>query len=256
MDYLKRFSLEGKNALVTGASSEQGLCCGMAKALNGAGAKVAMLDISDRVHTLVESLGGEKAGFYSVQGDLTDASSREDAFEKVLQIFDDKLDILLNGAGIQFRKEAIDFPEDAWNRVVSINLNATFFLSQLAARNMINNGKGKIINIASLTSFVASRNIPAYSASKGGVMQLTKALSNEWCSLGVNVNAIAPGYMITELTKDLVETDLGKSYTARIPAGRWGISEDLMGPVVFLASEASDYMSGVTIPVDGGFLGF
>jgi 2-deoxy-D-gluconate 3-dehydrogenase len=121
---------------------------------------------------------------------------------------------------------------------------------------MIPQGRGKIINIASLCSYFGSRNVPAYVASKGGVMQLTKALSNEWCALGINVNAIAPGYMKTKMTENLIDTDLGRTHTTRIPAGRWGEGKDLKGAVVFLASEASDYVSGAMIPVDGGYLGF
>ena len=130
-----------------------------------------------------------------------------------------------------------------------------FFMCQLAAKVMEPQGRGKIINIASMTSYVASRRVVAYAASKGGVMQLTKALSNEWAKLGINVNAIAPGYMDTELTADMINTEQGKAHTARIPMGRWGKPKDLEGVTVFLASAASDYISGAIIPVDGGYLG-
>lgn len=249
------FSLENKNALVTGTSSERGLCWGMAQALHDAGAKVALLDISPNVHKLAESAGGKAAGYYSVQCDLTDEESRQKAFEQVLEYFNGKLDILVNGAGMQYREKVVDFPNDKWRRIIDINLNATFYMSQLAAKNMLQRKKGKIINIASLTSFCASRNVAAYAASKGGVMQLTKAMSNELCAMGINVNAIAPGYMRTELTNDLYSSELGKLHTTRIPAGRWGDGNDLKGVVIFLASDASDYVSGVTIPVDGGYLG-
>jgi 2-deoxy-D-gluconate 3-dehydrogenase len=131
-----------------------------------------------------------------------------------------------------------------------------FFASQAAAKVMLPRGSGRIINIASLCSFFGSRNIPAYVASKGGVMQLTKALSNEWRPQGISVNAIAPGYMKTRITENLIDTDLGRVHTGRIPAGRWGDGKDLMGAVVFLASDAADYISGAILPVDGGYLGF
>jgi len=256
MSILDSFSLEGKTALVTGASNDAGLCYGMAVALREAGAKVALLDISPDVHTLVKSLGGAENGYFSIQCDLCDEDSLEGAFDQAQELFGGAPDILLNGAGLQFRNEALTFPADKWRRIIDVNLSAMFFASQAAAKRMIPRGSGKIINVASLCSFFGSRNIPAYAASKGGVMQLTKALSNEWCALGINVNAIAPGYMKTKLTENLIDTDLGRTHTGRIPAGRWGEGKDLMGVVVFLASEASNYISGAIIPVDGGYLGF
>jgi len=256
MSILDSFSLAGKTALVTGASNDAGLCYGMAIALREAGAKVAIADISPNVHTLAETLGGASAGYYAIQCDLCDEGSLSDAFSKTLDLFGGRLDILLNGAGLQYRNEALTYPADKWRQIIDVNLNAMFFASQAAAKIMIPQGKGKIINVASLCSFFGSKNIPAYAASKGGVMQLTKALSNEWCAQGINVNAIAPGYMKTKLTENLIDTDLGRTHTGRIPAGRWGESKDLMGVVVFLASGASDYISGAIIPVDGGYLGF
>ena len=256
MGILEAFSLEGKNAILTGASNDAGLCYGMAIALHEAGARIVLLDISPDVYKLAESLGGEEKGYYAIQCDLCDADSLASAFEQALALFDGQLDILLNGAGLQYRNEALSFPADKWRGIIDVNLSAMFFACQAAAKAMIPKGKGKIINIASLTSYFGSRNIPAYAASKGGVMQLTKALSNEWCALGINVNAIAPGYMKTKLTENLIDTDLGRIHTGRIPAGRWGESKDLMGVTVFLASSASDYVSGAIIPVDGGYLGF
>ena len=249
------FSLEGKTALVTGAGNPKGLCYAMALALNQAGAQVILMDISPAVFEVAEALGGAGNRFYAVQADLSDSESMSNGFQASLDIFEGHIDILLNGAGIQYRCDAIDFPADKWHKVIDINLNATFFMSQMAARVMIEQGGGKIINIASMTSFFGSRRIPAYSASKGAVMQLTKALSNEWCSLGINVNAIAPGYMDTELTANLINTDQGRQTTERIPAKRWGKPADLGGVTVFLASPASDYISGAIIPVDGGYLG-
>ena len=256
MPILDAFSLEGKNALVTGVSNDAGLCYSMAIALREAGAKVALLDISPDVHSLAESLGGAENGYYAIQCDLCDEDSLEAAFARALSLFGGALDILLNGAGLQFRNEALTFPADKWRGIIDVNLSAMFFACQAAAKVMIPRGKGKIINIASLTSFFGSRNIPAYVASKGGVMQLTKALSNEWAPLGINVNAIAPGYMKTKLTESLIDTDLGRTHTSRIPAGRWGEGRDLMGVVVFLAGDASAYISGAIIPVDGGYAGF
>lgn len=252
---LQQFSLEGKNAIVTGAAKTSGLCYGMAKSLNDAGAKVVLIDVSEDVFSLVKTLGGAENRFYAVQADLCNQDSMKRGFDEALELLGGRLDILLNGAGIQYRCDAIDFPFDRWEKIIDINLNAVFAMSQLAVKAMTQNGGGKIINIASMTSFVASKRIPAYAASKGGVMQLTKALSNEWCSLGINVNAIAPGYMDTELTANMINTEQGKAHTARIPAGRWGKPDDLCGVIVFLASAASDYISGAIIPVDGGYLG-
>lgn len=168
-----------------------------------------------------------------------------------------ELDVLVNGAGVQYRCEALDFPLEQWNRVLAVNLTSVFQLSQLAAKIMVKRGKGKIINIASMTSYFGSELIPAYAASKGGIVQLTKALSNEWAAKGVTVNAIAPGYMITELTDSIKEKNPAQyqEITRRIPMHRWGSGEDLQGTVVFLSGSASDYISGAVLPVDGGYLG-
>lgn len=252
---LDMFSLQGKTAIVTGAAKTSGLCYGMAKALQEAGAKVCLMDVSPAVGELCEYMGGAKAGMYCVQANLLEQEALESGFAQAVEKLGGKLDILLNGAGLQYRADALEFPRERWDLILGVNLTALFFLSQAAARHMAGHGGGKIINIASMTSFVASRRIPAYAASKGGVMQVTKACSNEWAGLGINVNAIAPGYMATELTADMMQTEQGKAHTARIPMGRWGKSEDLAGAVVFLASSASDYISGAIIPVDGGYLG-
>ncbi len=247
--------LAGKKAIVTGAAKTTGLCCGMATSLHDAGAEVVLFDVAKEVYDLCESLGGEKAGYHAVQADLRDHESMEAGFKKAVELLGGRLDILLNGAGLQYRCDAIDFPAEKWDLVMDVNISAVFFMSQLAARVMKEQGGGKIINIASMCSFVASKRIPAYSASKGAVMQLTKALSNEWASMGINVNAIAPGYMATELTAGMLESDLGKMHMTRIPMGRWGKGSDLGGAIVFLASHASDYISGAVLPVDGGYLG-
>jgi 2-deoxy-D-gluconate 3-dehydrogenase len=249
------FSLKGKTAIVTGAAKTTGLCYGMAVAIHDAGAKVVLMDISPEVHNLAKTLGGAENNYLSVEANITDKASREAGFAKAVELLGGRLDILLNGAGIQFRCDAIEFPEEKWDSIIDINLSSMFLMCQLAGQIMIKQKCGKIINIASMTSYVASRRIVAYAASKGGVMQLTKALSNEWAGQGVNVNAIAPGYMATELTANMINTDQGKAHTARIPMGRWGNPEDLQGVTVFLASPASDYISGAIIPVDGGYLG-
>ena len=249
------FSLAGKTAVVTGAAKTTGLCYGMAVALHDAGARVVLMDLSPEVHNLAASLGGHENNYYSVEADITQEASRKAGMARALEYLDGRLDILLNGAGIQFRCDAIDFPEDKFRSVIDINLTSLFFMSQEAAKIMMQQGSGKIINIASMTCYMASRRIAAYAASKGGVMQATRAMSNEWAGKGINVNAIAPGYMATELTADMINTDIGKSHTARIPMSRWGKPEDLQGVTVFLASAASDYISGAIIPVDGGYLG-
>jgi 2-deoxy-D-gluconate 3-dehydrogenase len=249
------FSLKGKAAIVTGAAKTTGLCYDMAVALHDAGAKVVLVDISPEVHGLAKTLGGDENNYYAIQADITRQASREAAVSGALELLGGRLDILLNGAGIQFRCDAVDFPEDKFRSIIDINMTSLFFMCQLAGKIMLNQGSGKIINIASMTSFMASRRIAAYAASKGAVMQLTKALSNEWAGKGINVNAIAPGYMATELTADMINTEQGKAHTARIPMGRWGKPEDLRGVTVFLASAASDYISGAIIPVDGGYLG-
>ncbi len=252
---LELFDLTGKTALVTGAAKTTGLCYGMARALHDAGATVVLMDVSAEVFELAKGLGGEAARYYAVQANLTDDESMKAGFEKAVAHLKGKLDILVNGAGIQYRCDAIDFPAEKWMQIMNINLNSVFLLSQLAGKIMLAQGSGRIINIASMTSFTGSKRIPAYAASKGGIMQLTKALSNEWCGQGVNVNAIAPGYMLSEFWLGKTDSEQGRAHTARIPAGRWGTAEDLEGVTIFLASEASNYVSGAIIPVDGGYLG-
>ena len=171
-----------------------------------------------------------------------------------MEIFGGRLDILLNGAGTQYRCPAAEFPAEQWERLIGINLSAMFYMCQLAGRIMLRQNAGKIINIASMNSFRGGHIVPAYSASKGGVVQLTRALSNEWMPRGIQVNAIAPGFMETELSHDMMVSEVGQAITKRIPAGRWGRPSDLDGVTLFLASEASNYVSGNVIQVDGGYL--
>lgn len=252
----EKFSIAGKKAIVTGGA--RGLCYSMAESLHEAGAEVVLIDISEEsLVEAVDELGNNGAKVHYVVGDLSKLDKLEEVYNAALDKLDGQIDILINGAGIQYRCKAEDFPLEKWNAVIGINLSAVFVLSQMAGRTMLKQKSGKIINIASMTSFFGSEMVPAYAASKGGVMQITKALSNEWAQNGINVNAIAPGYMETKLTADMKEKNPAQyeEITGRIPAHRWGKPEDLQGIVVFLSSSASDYISGAIIPVDGGYLG-
>ncbi|MGM9579172.1 MAG: SDR family oxidoreductase [Evtepia sp.] len=254
-EYMQNFSLEGQKAIVTGGAA--GLCYAMAEGLHKAGAEVVLVDVSPSVEDSAAKLGAEGAPVHWVIGDLSQQDAIPQIYSQALDKLGGRLDILLNGAGIQFRCKAEDFPAERWNKIIDINLNAVFFLAQLAGRTMLDQGYGRIINVASMTSWFGSEMIPAYSASKGAVAQLTKALSNEWSGRGVNVNAIAPGYMVTKLTADMKEKNPRQyeEITGRIPMHRWGQPEDLQGTVVFLASKAASYVTGAIIPVDGGYLG-
>ena len=250
------FDIKGKKIIITGGS--RGLGFGMSKALHQAGATLVIIASNEnRLKNCVEELDDNTATVYYVAADLSNNSDLQNTFDRALGMLNGSIDVLINCAGIQYRCPAATFPADKWNAVINLNLTSTFIMSQLAGNIMIKQGYGKIINIASMTSFFGSVMIPAYSASKGGVMQLTKALSNEWAEHGVTVNAIAPGYMETELTSDmkLKNPEQYREITNRIPAKRWGTPDDLGGIVIFLSSSASDYISGAIIPVDGGYLG-
>lgn len=190
-----------------------------------------------------------------VVADLTDRVQLDDAFRQSMELLGGRLDILVNCAGMQKRMDSVDFSREDWDAVVALNQNAVFFLSQLAAREMEKQHKGKIINIASMLSYLGGYRVPAYTATKTAVMGLTRALTNEWIAKGINVNAIAPGYIATDMNRPLMEDSVrNQEILSRIPAGGWGDPEAFKAVVVFLASEASDYISGVTLPVDGGFL--
>jgi 2-deoxy-D-gluconate 3-dehydrogenase len=250
---LDEFSLQGRVALVTGAA--RGLGQGLALALAEAGADVALLDRSGSPETAeqIEALGRRAM---SIECDLLDAGV--EALGRVVRsVVDDlgRLDVLVNNAGIIRRQPAIEFTEENWDNVLDINLRAVFFLSQAAARVMTGAGGGKIINIASMLSFQGGITVPSYTAAKSAVAGITRALANEWSRLGINVNAIAPGYMATDNTAPLrADESRSTAILERIPAGRWGTPEDLKGVAVFLASEASTYVHGAIIPVDGGWL--
>lgn len=252
-DILNKFNLEGKKIIVTGGA--RGLNYGIAEGLHYAGAELVLLDILDQVHESASRLSDQGAPVYGVQGDITDKASREQAYGEALGKLGGRLDVLINGAGIQYRCEAIDFPEDKFRQILDVNLIGLYFMAQLAARTMIPQGHGRIINIGSLSTIFGASMIAGYTASKGGVSQVSKVMSTEWAGHGINVNCICPGYMVTELTKDLKDKN-PKQYeniNTRIPKGRWGTSEDLQGIAVFLASDAADYITGVSILVDGGY---
>jgi len=250
---LDQFKLDGRVALVTGA--RRGLGRGFALALAEAGADVALLDRSDATETreLITRLGRRSL---SVTCDLSTATVDE-LGAVVGQVVDElgRLDILVNNAGIIRRAPAVDVSETDWNDVLQVNLNAVFFLSQAAGRVMIGQGGGKIINVASMLTFQGGVLVPSYTAAKHGVAGVTRALANEWASTNVNVNAIAPGYMATENTAPLrADEARAQAILDRIPAGRWGTPDDLMGAVVFLASDAARYVQGAILPIDGGWL--
>lgn len=247
----KLFNLEGNVAIVTGAST--GLGQGMSLALAEAGANMVLVDYVDSAITLdkIKSMGRE---VIQVIVDLIKMESIKVVVDKTIERFG-KIDILINNAGIIRRTPAIDFSEKDWDDVMSINSKTVFFLSQAVAKYMIPRKRGKIISVASLLSFQGGITVPSYSASKGAVAQITKALANEWAQHGINVNAIAPGYMVTNNTQKLREDPVRfKAISDRIPAGRWGEPSDLGGAAVFLASSASDYVNGHVLVVDGGWM--
>lgn len=247
------FDLTGKKAIVTGGS--QGLGRGMATGLHNAGAEVVIIDISDKALETAEQLSQEGAKVYAVKGNLMDRTDLERAFREAVQLLGGKLDILVNNAGTHDRRAALELPVESWDRVLELNITAVFQLCKLAGEVMTQQGNGKIISTASMLSFIGGFNATAYAVSKGGIAQLTKSLSNEWAGKNIQVNAIAPGYMATEMNTDLMaDTVRMPQVSARIPAGRWGTPEDLEGVVVFLASDASNYITGAVIPVDGGYL--
>ena len=250
---LSQFSLENKKSIIVGGAGDLGLA--MVEALLEAGSEVVIIDLDEKIFSICENLKTDGYKVHAIKADVSDRSQIRTSFESAINILDGKLDVLINSAGIQRRHPSEVFPEKDWDDVIAINLEATFFYCQLAANIMIPNGGGKIVNIASMMSFFGGITIPAYAASKGGVSQLTKALSNDWASKGITVNAIAPGYMDTQLNVALINDPLRNAEALnRIPMKRWGNGSDLKGLTVFLSSEASDYISGTVIPVDGGYL--
>lgn len=246
------FDLSGKVALVTGANT--GIGQAIAVALARAGADIAAVDIVplDETKGLVEAAGRR---FHGIKADLTTIAPVAGLVEETVATLG-QVDILVNNAGLIRRADAVDFSEADWDLVMNINIKTVFFLCQAFGRYAIDNGrKGKIINIASMLSFQGGIRVPSYTASKSGVAGITKLLANEWAGKGINVNALAPGYVATNNTAQLrADAQRSAEILGRIPAGRWSEPADLGGPAVFLASDASDYVHGTILPVDGGWL--
>ena len=247
---LDKLGLKGKVAIVTGSNT--GLGQGICRAFAEAGALVA--GVSRRPSTETAQMLG--AGFHNIIADLSSSSVADGIIAQTVNRFG-RVDILVNNAGLIKRCDSLDFSEEDWDSVLNVNLKTAFFLSQSAAKQFIKQGTGgKIINIASMLSYQGGVRVPSYTASKSAIRGVTMTLANEWARYGINVNAIAPGYMATNNTEALrQDEERSADILARIPAGRWGTPADLEGAAVFLASEASDYVNGFTLAVDGGWLG-
>lgn len=249
---LDMFRLDGKVAIVTGANTGlgQGMCVGLAEA----GAKVVGVArrSCDETEAKIKEIGGE---FTTVIADLSTTDVIDTVVEQSLKAYG-RIDILVNNAGIIKREDAIEYSMEDWDAVCAVNQKEVFFLCQAVAKQFIKQGEGgKIINVASMLSYQGGIRVPAYTASKSAVLGLTKALANEWAKYNININAIAPGYMVTNNTQQIREDkDRSDSILDRIPAGRWGTPDDMKGTVVWLASRASDYVNGFTVAVDGGWL--
>lgn len=255
MNILDQFRLDGKTALVTGC--RRGIGRGFAQALAEAGADII------GVSAQMEASGSDVekdilARGKKFKGYACDFSDRKAVYAFVARVKKDfpRVDILINNAGIILRKPAAEHPDEIWDKVIETNLNAQFILAREFGKEMVARGKGKIVFTASLLSFQGGITVPGYAASKGGIATLTMALSNEWAGKGVNVNAIAPGYAATDNTAALQADKVrNEQILARIPAGRWGTPDDFKGAVVFLCSEAANYISGAILVVDGGWMG-
>lgn len=249
---LDSFDLQGKVAVVTGCDT--GLGQGMALCLAQAGCDVVGVNIVEPTET-IEKMAGTGRRFIDIRANLMKLDDIPGIVERAVAELG-RIDILVNNAGIIRREDAINFSEQDWDDVMNINVKSVFFMSQAVAKQFIAQGEGgKIINIASMLSFQGGIRVPSYTASKSGVMGVTRLMANEWASHGINVNAIAPGYMATNNTAALrADKERNQAILDRIPADRWGTPEDLGGPCVFLASKASDYINGYTIAVDGGWL--
>ena len=249
---LDQFNLSGRVAIVTGCST--GLGQGMSYGLAEAGADIVGIDYVDFPETqaTIEGMGRR---FLEIKADLSGLEPVEGIIQRTVETFG-KLDILVNNAGIIRRADAIEFTEKDWDDVMNLNIKTLFFLSQAAARQFIKQeSRGKIINIASILSYQGGIRVPSYTASKSGVMGVTRLMANEWAKYNININAIAPGWMATNNTAPLrADPVRSKEILGRIPAGRWGTPDDLKGAAVFLASDASDYVNGYTLAVDGGWL--
>lgn len=252
-DYKEKFSVAGKKCIVTGGA--QGLSRGMAEGLLENGAEVVLMDLqAEKLQAVVDEYKAMGYQAYGVVGDLSKKTEIDRMFDQAMELLGGKLDVMIPAAGIQRRYEPWEFPEEMWRLVIDVNLNHVWFMCQRAVQVMKDQDTiGKIINIASMNTYFGGTTVPAYSAAKSAVSGLTRSLASDCADHNICCNAIAPGYMDTEMCANMTQARKDEC-TARIPAGRWGLPEDLKGPVLFLASSASDYLNGVTIPVDGGYL--
>jgi 2-deoxy-D-gluconate 3-dehydrogenase len=253
MNVNRLFDLSGQTALVTGCN--KGIGRSLALALASAGADI--VGVAGSLEPVGSEIGKEVAALgRSFTGHRADLSDRDDLYGFIREVGDRRIDILVNNAGTILRKPAADYPDEYWDKVMSVNLDAPFILAREFGRAMLERGKGKIIFTCSLLSFQGGVTVPAYAASKGALSSLIKALANEWASKGVNVNGIVPGYIATDNTEALRnDPDRNKAILSRIPAGRWGEPEDFQGAIIYLASSASDYVHGTLLTVDGGWMG-
>ena len=252
-NYQEKFSVEGKACIVTGGA--QGLSKGMAEGLLENGCKVVLMDVqAQKLEEVVKEYRAKGYQAYGIAGDLSKKEEIDRMFAEAMEILDHKLDVMVPAAGIQRRYEPWEFPEEMWRLVIDVNLNHVWFMCQKAIQVMKDQETvGKIINIASMVSWFGGTTVPAYTAAKGAVTQLTKSIASDCADHNICCNALAPGYMDTEMNVGLTE-ERRAEISERIPAARWGNLDDMKGPVLFLASDASNYLNGAIIPVDGGYL--
>ena len=252
-DYKEKFSVAGKKCIVTGGA--QGLSRGMAEGLLENGAEVVLMDLqAEKLQKVVDEYNAMGYKAYAVAGNLSQKSEIDRMFDEAMQYLGGELDVMIPAAGIQRRYEPWEFPEEQWRLVIDVDLNHVWFMCQKAIQVMKDRDTvGKIINIASMNSYFGGTTVPAYSAAKGAIVSLTRSIASDCADHSICCNAIAPGYMDTEMCANMTQ-ERKDECTARIPAARWGTPEDVKGPILFLASSASDYLNGATIPVDGGFL--
>ena len=248
------FDFTGKVAVITGASS--GIFQGVAKGYGEAGADVAIVDVNmkgaEETRKAIEDMGATARVY---ECDVSNVPMIVDTVKKIVEDFG-KIDVLINGAGVLFRAKCEEYPEDKWDLVVNVQSKGTFFMCREVGRHMIERGQGgKIVNCSSMLAWSGGFLVPSYAAAKAAITQFTKSLCNEWAPHGINVNAIAPGYILTEITRPIHDDpNRNPSILARLPVGRWGVPDDLVGPFLFLGSGASDYIHGAILPVDGGWL--
>ena len=252
-NYMEKFSVAGKKCIVTGGA--QGLSRGMAEGLLENGAEVVLLDLqAEKLQKVVDEYNAMGYKAYAVAGNLSQKSEIDRMFDEAMQYLGGELDVMIPAAGIQRRYEPWEFPEEQWRLVIDVDLNHVWFMCQKAIQVMKDRDTvGKIINIASMNSYFGGTTVPAYSAAKGAIVSLTRSIASDCADHSICCNAIAPGYTDTEMCANMTQ-ERKDECTARIPAARWGTPEDVKGPILFLASSASDYLNGATIPVDGGFL--